>query len=214
MGEHSKGLTPEERLLRAIVGEPVDSSEKEVPETTPVAHIAMAPEPTVGEIIEFLQNVRTAYAAINSFLTSTIPSTYDPSHRLAHSWFREELYPSHDLVLARASFRSPGFWEFIGNLNPLKIICDYLQQRHERLKDNQYRNRAEEEKMTLENAVLRNRVVRERVELLKQVGVPNEEIQLILTNYLASPLEKLGRQVTIRLVGGAEIREIRRHKPA
>lgn len=112
--------------------------------------------------------------------------------------------------MARASFTSPGFWEFLGNLNPLKIICDYLQQRHERLKDRQYRNRAEEEKLALENAILRNQVVKERVDLLRQVGVPNEEVQLILTNYLASPLEKLGRQVTLQLIGGAEISQIKR----
>ena len=169
----------------------------------------MASEPTVGEVIEFLQNVRMAYGAINSFLTSTIPTTYDPSQRSAHSWFQEGLVPSQDLILARAFLRSPGFWEFFGNLNPLKVICDYLQQRHERLKDHEYRNRAENERLTLENAVLRNQVVRERVELLKQVGVPNDEIQLVLINRLASPLERLGGQVDLQLVGGAEIRDVK-----
>ncbi len=210
----TRGMTPEEKLLQAIFGEAVGSSQKESPESVPVAHIAMASEPTVGEVIEFLQNVRQAYAAINSFLTSTIPATYDPSHRLAHGWFREELHPSQDLVLARVSFTSPGFWEFVGNLNPLKIIYDYLQQRHERQKDHKYRNRAEEEKLALENAILRNQVVKERVDLLKEVGVPNEEIQLILTNYLVSPLEKLGRQVTLQLVGNAKIGQLERQKSA
>lgn len=214
MSEQSEELTPEAKLLRAIFGEVGEPSQQETTLTAPVARIAMASEPTVGEVIEFLQNVRKSYGAINSFLTSTIPTTYEPSHKLAQSWFREELYPSQDIVLARASLMSPGFWEFFGNLNPLKIICDYLQQRHERLKDRLYRNKAEEETLALKNAILRNQAVRERVDLLRKVGVPNEEIQLVLMNYLASPLENLGRQVTLQLIGGAEIGEVERKKSA
>lgn len=47
------------------------------------------------------------------------------------------------LSLGRVILNSPGFWEFVGGLNPLEQIRIYLSERHERKKDNEYRNDAE-----------------------------------------------------------------------
>src|SRR5580700_4283093 len=42
---------------------------------------------------------------------------------------------SERLVLDAVEIASPGFWEFLGSLNPLEVIRKYLSDRHERRKD-------------------------------------------------------------------------------
>jgi hypothetical protein len=116
--------TPEELLLTAIFGKSPKS--EGAGQLVHFAHVEMAAEPTLGEVIDFLNDFRGAYGAVDSFLSASVPNTYDPSVRLAERWFQESLSPPRDLVLYRAGFESPGFWELPGNLNPLKVICDYL----------------------------------------------------------------------------------------
>jgi len=41
---------------------------------------------------------------------------------------------AEQLVLAHVRLQSEGFWEFIGQLNPLEVIRQYLNDRHERRK--------------------------------------------------------------------------------
>lgn len=208
--ESSSGRSPEQSLLERIFGETVISVRSD--QHVQLAHIEMASQPTLGEVVDFLNSLRCAYAAIDSFLTATVPSTYYSSQRFAESWFQEGRQPTQDLVLYRGLFQSPGFWEVLGNLNPLKVICDYLQQRHERRKDDEYRNRAEEQRLALENAILQNEVVQKRVTILREIGVPDEEIRAILTKHVASPLEQLGRGVDQKLIGKARVVSRRRKK--
>jgi hypothetical protein len=46
--------------------------------------------------------------------------------------------PKDRLVLSAAALSSPGFFEFLGSLNPLEVIRKYLVDRHERRKDREY----------------------------------------------------------------------------
>jgi hypothetical protein len=57
------------------------------------------------------------------------------------------------LVVSRVVLRSPGFWEFMGTLNPLEVTRRYLNDRHERRKDDEYRSRADADRLALDNAV-------------------------------------------------------------
>jgi hypothetical protein len=54
---------------------------------------------------------------------------------------------------------SPGFWDFLGKLMPLETIRQYLNDRHERAKDREYRNEAEEKRLDLENRLLEMKIV-------------------------------------------------------
>src|SRR4051794_35010663 len=54
------------------------------------------------------------------------------------------------LRVARVVMRSPGFWEFLGALNPLQQLREYLNDRHERSKDRGYRNDNERERLAVE----------------------------------------------------------------
>lgn len=75
----------------------------------------------------------------------------------------EESIPINDrVVFTSANISSPGFWEFLAKLNPLEIIRLFLNDRHERRKDRQYREGMEEENLYLQNELLRNKIIRER----------------------------------------------------
>lgn len=79
---------------------------------------------------------------IMSFL-KTIAWAYETSHRLFELPFqvflKERLIftqndfekvsflPSENLYIASINCSSPGFWEFVGNLNPLKFIIDMIE---------------------------------------------------------------------------------------
>ena len=47
--------------------------------------------------------------------------------------------PSERLIVARVELASPGFWEFLGLLNPLEVTRKYLEDRHRRRQDREYR---------------------------------------------------------------------------
>lgn len=108
------------------------------------------------------------------------------------------LLPSDQLVLHAASISSPGFWEFLGKLNPLDVIRQYFQDRHVRRQDREYREGHEDRqlglenrKRHLENQLLENQVLRERVELLDELGFGEGERQQILNEFLYQPLQEL-----------------------
>ena len=50
---------------------------------------------------------------------------------------------AEQIVLDSVQLNSPGFWEFMGSLNPLEVLRKYLNDRHERRKDHDYRESAE-----------------------------------------------------------------------
>lgn len=180
---------------------------------TALGRIGMASEPTLVEVATFFSALQEAYVAIDRFLSEplgTMPSTLWWE---AHSK-RAEYSEMGELVLFRASFQSPGFWEVLGNLNPLTVICTYLDQRHERAKDRKYRNQAEERRLALENALLENQVVRERLDMMKEHGFPEEQIRSVLFSDVAASLERLGRDVDRRLIESAEVVDENEDDPA
>jgi NACalpha-BTF3-like transcription factor len=113
--------------------------------------------------------------------------------------------PADKLKLHRIEFRSPGFWEFLGSLNPLEVLRKWSADRHERRKDVAYRELHEAERMRLENEKLKTEVVQDRIRLFEQAGVPKEKIREALSRYLVEPLSRLERHQDAGLLGGAEI---------
>jgi hypothetical protein len=103
----------------------------------------------------------------------------------------EVVLPEDRLQISSVVIQSPGFWEFLGNINPLEVLRKYLCDRHERKKDQSYRSRQEEERGDLENERLRIQVVEEKVRVLKEIGVPEEKIRRALFEHVISPLGAL-----------------------
>jgi hypothetical protein len=119
------------------------------------------------------------------------------------------LIPANEkLIFRSAVFQSPGFWEFLGSLNPLEVIREYLNDRHERRKDREYREEAEKRKLFLENELLLNRIAGERVEILKSLDIPPIEISLVMQGLLLHPLGNLNEYQDRELIAVADLRPI------
>ena len=194
-------LTPEEKLLRAIFGEEKEEEiAEQAAESIPdlggegILHVEMQDDLTITEFSELLTEFNNAYSSIR-FLLRKFSSNESDLYQLLSFPPVQPLPTLAQPILSKAQFNSPGFWEALGNLNPFKIICDYLQQKHERKKDNDYRNRLEEQRLALENLKLRNELIDQQIKSMKEVGFSDEEIKELLSNYIGDPLEKLSRRI-------------------
>jgi hypothetical protein len=123
------------------------------------------------------------------------------------------------LVLSAVEIHSPGFWEFLGALSPLKFIRDILIDMHERKKDRLYKMAAEAQKLELDNeyrrleveekammiakmekeafreemvnVVLKHNVIASRVRLLRDMGMTDDEISRYVKEALSDPMVDL-----------------------
>jgi hypothetical protein len=127
---------------------------------------------------------------------SVIPSAAEVSAFVA---------PRNRLRIQSVTLSSPGFWEFVGKLNPLEVIRQYLSDRHERRKDREYREEAEKERLHLENQLLENRVIRERVQLAREVGATDDDLTPLMNVLVGKPLSKLAQFQDHNVIEGAEI---------
>ena len=96
------------------------------------------------------------------------------------------------LELSAVRFTSPGFWEFMGGMFPLETIRKYLNDRHERKRDSEWRDDAARRRAELENDILENDVMKGRIDMLKELGITDEEILVIVRQLVAAPLRNLG----------------------
>lgn len=116
-----------------------------------------------------------------------------------------EMVPADSqLALQKVSLNSPGFWDFLGKLNPLEVIRLGLNDRHERRKDKQYREKHENERMRLENELLRSKVFASQLETLRGLELSNEEMAILKNRLLHAPFEALAAIQDRNLIGTAE----------
>jgi hypothetical protein len=71
------------------------------------------------------------------------------------------------------------------------VIRQYLNDRHERRRDREYREGADAGRLDLENMLLENRVLRERIEMAKSLGASEEDLAPLLDNLVHRPLRDL-----------------------
>jgi hypothetical protein len=112
---------------------------------------------------------------------------------------------SQQLVLNAVELNSPGFWEFLGSLNPLEVMRKYLNDRHERRKDREYRESAEQRRMALENLALENDVLKERIRIARELGATDSDLAPLLNELVYRPLSALDRYQDKRVIEGAEL---------
>ena len=115
--------------------------------------------------------------------------------------------PEDRLRINAISVGSPGFWEFAGALNPLETLRRYLSDRHERRKDTDFRNKLEAERMRLENDRLKTAVVQDRIDLLRDLGFPEDVIREALTRHIVGPLDRIDEVQDAHLIEDATTRE-------
>lgn len=107
--------------------------------------------------------------------------------------------------MSAASLNSPGAWEFLGTLNPLEVLRNYLNDRHERRKDCEYRESAEHRRLDLENLILKNRLISERVRLAKDMGATDRDLAPLFNELIYRPLVALDRYEDKGIIEYAEI---------
>lgn len=120
------------------------------------------------------------------------------------------------LVVSKVVLRSPGFWEFMGTLNPLEVLRNYLTDRHERKKDNDYRSRAEEEALTLDNTVRRLEIWEQVRRIEREYGPPSDVLAPLdaalreqITAALRPELQALGELADRGIIEGSGARTSR-----
>ncbi|QBR70783.1 hypothetical protein CU048_05250 [Beijerinckiaceae bacterium] len=109
------------------------------------------------------------------------------------------------LIFSAVSLNSPGVWEFLGTLNALEVLRNYLNDRHERRKDRAYRESAEQRRLALENLSLENRVISERVRLAKDMGATDRDLAPLLNELIYKPLVALDRYQDKGVIEDTEI---------
>lgn len=179
---------------------------------------------TIGEITSFLADLESAYVAL--YHASTLhPDLRRVRRRVPIEFLYELPYPwalpapgaaldpfsvppQDRLVVSRVVIRSPGFWEFLGSLNPLHQIREYLNDRHRRRQDVEFREASEKERLILENELIRrqlyekdNAILRDRVEILRDLGHDDDEINRIIWSGIGVPLSRLGKHQDTKLIG-------------
>jgi hypothetical protein len=112
---------------------------------------------------------------------------------------------SEQLVLSAVKLSSPGFWEFLGKLNPLEVMRQYLNDRHERRKDREYRESAEERRLRLENLKLENEVISGRIRIAKELGATDRDLAPLLNELVNKPLLSLDRHQDKDVIENAEM---------
>jgi hypothetical protein len=112
---------------------------------------------------------------------------------------------SEKLILSGVSLNSPGSWDFLGALNPFEVLRKYLSDRHERRKDRDYRESAEERKLILDNLSTETRVISERVRLAREMGATDRDLAPLLNELIYNPLVALDRYQDKGVIEDAEI---------
>jgi hypothetical protein len=112
--------------------------------------------------------------------------------------------PADKLTISKVNIQSPGFWEFLGSLNPLQQIREYLKDRHDRQKDKKYRSRQEEELGDLSIMEKKNNIIKQRIEILRGLGYSETEIRQLVMTMVIEPLNKLGGHIDNGQIDGLE----------
>ena len=183
---------------------------------------------SIAEVTSFLSDLEDAYIALYSFhrlwlperLLDRLPSRLwlelgYPNAVIGHTGFTpltaDHVPPDARITLERVKIESPGTWEFVASLNPLQQIREYLNDRHKRRQDREYREQSERTRLELENEMIRRQIeekdvsiLRERIAILREIGYDDSDIRRIVWMSVGSSLSRLGRHQDSDLIGGAE----------
>jgi hypothetical protein len=195
---------------------------------------------TVSEVSGFLSDMDDAYRALYSLSMMHLGSSPDlferflfdgpyPPRRMMEYLFRsgfsrsfesdskslatEQIEPEYRLEIRRVLIQSPGFWEFVGGLNPLQQLREFLNDRHERRKDQEYREQSEKDRLRLDNEILEQTLVKQKLEnareqfsMMREFGpyeIDERELKQIIWQKVGPSISKLGQHQDTKLIEGA-----------
>ena len=92
------------------------------------------------------------------------------------------------------------------------MIRQYLNDRHERRRDREYRDAAEARRLELENRLLENRVISERIEIARSLGAGDSDLAPLLTELVHRPLRALNGAQDEGLIESATVTDQNRDR--
>ncbi len=181
----------------------------------------------VEKVLESLRAIDDFYSAIvrleNTIINNTKGGKRDLerlrmiSKRAPNQFIRTRslndnfaLHMDEKLIVVEAKFNSPGFWAFIGKLNPLEVVRNLINDYREHKKDSEYRNSYEARRLELENSLLENKVLKERIGMLKEIGLTPVELSRIRESLVGREATRLLSVVDEGIIRHAEIAPLTR----
>jgi hypothetical protein len=166
----------------------------------------------VGDCIEFLAAIRRAYNSL--VVLASILDSYNSYGYPTHSGGRARLglfgdplinqtfvelpfsedfisslmLPQEKLLIRRVQLSSPGFWEFVGLLNPLEVIRKFIDDCHQRRQDREYREQSERRRLEIQNDILETQMLRERIQTARELGIPDYQMTQLLNRLVYEPM--------------------------
>jgi hypothetical protein len=187
---------------------------------TPFARLSLQSEgaTAVWIVADFLHVLDAAYRSIWVFERSLATSAWLVKSNVGAgaagdrhlSLLLNAVPPMERLLLTAVEFHSPGIWEFIGKLNPLEVIRLAINDAHERRKDREYRETAEQRRLELENAIREAGLLKEQIELAKAMGATKNDLRELLDGLVYRPLLRLTNYSERASIHSAEIEETER----
>lgn len=109
------------------------------------------------------------------------------------------------LKLIGVIFHSPGHWDFLGVLNPLTVLLQYLEARHNWRQDREFRDPAESRRLELENQRLELDLIERKIVILQKLGANSRDLALLKEQLLAQALRQLNPYQDRGLILDSEI---------
>lgn len=190
-----------------------------MPEVRARLQIGSYGERGVPAVVQFLDEVEAAHDGLLTLLNVLDPNqeglgqgprSRGPDPILIRKLLKGASHPrgtivarrNERLVITRVAISSPGIWEFLGALNPLVALNTFLEGKHERRKDREYREHADRgrlnveiERMEIENQLLATQLVQDRLQVGRDLGLSPSDQVLLLERFGIDPLLRLGRVV-------------------
>jgi hypothetical protein len=160
-------------------------------------------------VLEFLTAFKSTYDGLTVFGglgRDSADSFLQLGRHELDEMLSEYLKDDQHIILQRVELSSPGFWEFLGVLNPLEVIRRYLEDRHRRRQDRTYREAAEQRQLELENLLLENEFYRQRLAILREQGATDAEIAQIVERLVYEPAERLDHVAARGVITSWELR--------
>ncbi len=99
-----------------------------------------------------------------------------------------------------------------GNLSQRLRIREFLKDKHERTKDTNYRNKHEEQKMILENKILKLDIISKKISVLKEAGVNGYDCDKFMSNLIVKPLMQIDISLEDQLINNVKIKKLNKKK--
>ncbi len=146
---------------------------------------------TIDEVkrkyIKAIERNREMYLGLDS---SSLRGVRPPT--LRKTWnVPRYILPDDRLVVHKVNISSPGVWEFLGSLNPLLQLREYLKDLHERRKDKEWREAKEQQEINLKHIKLGVSILQEQIDLLKSIGYTDKQVRKLLDAHYFKPLSRL-----------------------